>query len=85
MNPEPLLIAYRVDLKSKKEFYNIQEAADFFKISKANVTNRAAGHNGGHITGTRINQRWNLFRTEMQTSYVQQIINENKHLKLNFK
>lgn len=83
--PEPILIAYRVDLKKKQEFYSVEEAKKFFKASRSSIYNKANGYDGAHVIGKNINQRWSLFLASTPIKYVQSIINDNKELKLKYK
>lgn len=75
---EPKYIAYRIDLKRFKEFYDIAECEQFFKAKKESLTHKAKGYNGSHITGLKINERWMLFDTDYPAKYVQEVITSFK-------
>lgn len=83
--PEPVLIAYRADLKKMKEFYSVDECAEFFNCEPISIKKPSRGYDGHHMTGRKINQKWYVFRTEMKKRDVSEYLQRNKTDNLTFR
>lgn len=68
--PEPLIVAYRVDLRSKKEFYSVEEAQNYFKCSRSTIYKKSKEQ---HLIGAN----WNIFRSSFSNKYIQNIIRKH--------
>jgi len=84
LNKEPKYIAYRIDLERSEEFYNLDEACDFFDASKSSISNRSGNTKISHLIGSKIGERWLIFNARLKNKYVQEVLETWKSIDTKF-
>ena len=71
---EPIVKAYKLGLKSYKEFYSYEDCAAFFKIRPNTAKCTARGYTNTHVVGSRINQIWFVFDETKSEKYITEFL-----------